>query len=161
MLNFKLGNEMWKVNWITWQSSVGFSAHVRCKTNNNIVLFYPSVQDANDSFVACLAFVLSIMTSAVPFYMDHKPIFLCPELLSYWSVHFSTKYSIEIRFSFVFSRYTDVSVHVSESLKVHSEKQYSKRVKIAILVTVRRSKLASCCAGLLYRYLSAMIKFSI
>ena len=53
-------------------------AHVRCKTNNNILLFYPFVQDANDSFVPCFAFVLylvlCIMTSAVPlFYMDRKP----------------------------------------------------------------------------------------
>ena len=48
-------------------------AHVRCKTNNNILLFYPFVQDANDSFVPCFAFVLCIMTSAVQFYMDHKP----------------------------------------------------------------------------------------
>ena len=48
-------------------------ARVRCKTYNNILLFYPFVQDANDSFVPCFAFVLCIMTSAVPFYMDHKP----------------------------------------------------------------------------------------
>ena len=50
-------------------------AHVRCKTNNNILLFYPFVQDANKSFVPCFAFVLCIMTSPVPFYMDHKPKF--------------------------------------------------------------------------------------
>ena len=49
------------------------AAHIRCKTNNNILLFYPFVQDANDSFVPCFAFVLCVMTSAVPFYMDHKP----------------------------------------------------------------------------------------
>ena len=48
-------------------------AHVRCKTNNNIILFYPFVQDANGSFVPCFAFVLCIMTTAMPFYMDHKP----------------------------------------------------------------------------------------
>ena len=49
------------------------TAHVWCKTNINILLFYPFVQAANDSFVPCFAFVLCIMTSAVPFYMDHKP----------------------------------------------------------------------------------------
>ena len=47
--------------------------HVRCKTNTNILLFTPLAQDANDSFVPCFAFVLCIMTSAVLFYMDHKP----------------------------------------------------------------------------------------
>ena len=50
------------------------AAHVWCKTNNNIVLFYPFVQDANDSFFPCFALVLCIMMSAVPFYMDHKPL---------------------------------------------------------------------------------------
>ena len=49
------------------------AAHIRCKTNNNMLLFYPFVQDANDFFVHRFAFVLCIMTSAVPFYMDHKP----------------------------------------------------------------------------------------
>ena len=58
-------------------SSAGFLVHVWCKTNNNIPLFYPFVQDTNDSFVPCFAFVLCIMTSTVPFYMDHKPY-------SYW-----------------------------------------------------------------------------
>ena len=53
------------------------SGQVRCKTNNNILLFYPLVQDANDSFVPCFAFVLCIMTSAVPFYMDLKPFSHC------------------------------------------------------------------------------------
>ena len=49
-------------------------AYVWWKTNNNILLFYPFVQDANvDSFVPCFAFVLCIMTSAVLFYIDHKP----------------------------------------------------------------------------------------
>ena len=39
-----------------------------------MLLFYPFVQDANDSFVPYFAIVLCIMTSAVPFYMymDHK-----------------------------------------------------------------------------------------
>ena len=58
-------------------SSAGFLVHVRCKTNNNILLFYPFVQHTNDSFVPCFAFVICIMTSIVPFYMDHKPY-------SYW-----------------------------------------------------------------------------
>ena len=49
-------------------------AHVR-KTNNNILLFYPFVQDANDSFVPCFALVLCIMMSDVSFYMDHEPYF--------------------------------------------------------------------------------------
>ena len=48
-------------------------AHLRCKTNNNILLFYPFVQDANDSFVPCFAFVLCIMSSVAPLYNDHKP----------------------------------------------------------------------------------------
>ena len=48
-------------------------ARVRCKTNNNILLFSPLVQDANDSIVPRFDFVLCIMTSTVPFYMDHKP----------------------------------------------------------------------------------------
>ena len=50
-----------------------FLAHVWCKTNNSILLFYAFVQDANDSFVPCFDFVPCIMTSAVPFFMDHKP----------------------------------------------------------------------------------------
>ena len=40
-------------------------------TITRIVL--PFVQVANDSFVPCFAFVLCIMTSAVSFYMEHKP----------------------------------------------------------------------------------------
>ena len=56
-----------------------FCAHVRCKTNNNILLFYPFVQNANDFFVHRSAFVLWIMTSAVPFYMDHKQYFSLPD----------------------------------------------------------------------------------
>ena len=32
--------------------------------------FYPFVQDENDSFVPCFAFVLCIMTSAVRFYLQ-------------------------------------------------------------------------------------------
>ena len=44
-----------------------------CKTNNNILLFYAFVQDANDSFVPCFAFVLCIRRQLCPFYMDHKP----------------------------------------------------------------------------------------
>ena len=52
---------------------VSFLADVRCKTNNNILVFYPFCPRCNDSFVSCFAFVLCIMTSAVPFYMDHKP----------------------------------------------------------------------------------------
>ena len=53
-------------------------AHVQCKTNNNILLFYAFVQHANDSFFHCFAFVLCIMTSAVLYYMDHKPLFCLP-----------------------------------------------------------------------------------
>ena len=34
-------------------------------------------QDTNDSFIPCFAFVLCIMTSAVPFYMDRKLKILC------------------------------------------------------------------------------------
>ena len=49
------------------------AALVPCKTNRTILLFHPFVQDASDSFVPCFAFVLCIMMSAVPFYMDHKP----------------------------------------------------------------------------------------
>ena len=43
--------------------------HVRCKTNNNILLFYPFVQDGKDPFVPCFAFVLCIVKSTVPFYI--------------------------------------------------------------------------------------------
>ena len=65
-------------------------AHVRWKTNNNILLFYPFVQDANvDSFVPCFAFVLCIMTSAVLFYIDHKPpLFYHKSLLRAVWLHF-------------------------------------------------------------------------
>ena len=52
---------------------VSFLADFRCKTNNNILVFYPFCPRGNDSFVPCFAFVLCIMTSAVTFYMDHKP----------------------------------------------------------------------------------------
>ena len=34
--------------------------------SNNILLFYPSALDANDSFAPCFAFGLCIITSAVP-----------------------------------------------------------------------------------------------
>ena len=56
-----------------------FLAHVQCKTNINILLFYAFVQDANGSFVPCFVFVLRIMMSAVPSYIDHKRFFLSPE----------------------------------------------------------------------------------
>ena len=36
-------------------------AHIRYKTNNNISLFNPFVQDANDSFYPYVAFVLCII----------------------------------------------------------------------------------------------------
>ena len=49
--------------------------HVRCRTDNNVLLIYPFVQDACDSFFPFFAFVLCIMTSAVPFYTDHQPVF--------------------------------------------------------------------------------------
>ena len=69
-----------QIEW-NWNVEIVFSditpcewAHVRCKTNNNILLIYIFVQDANDSFAPCFAFVLCIMTSAVPSYMDYKPV---------------------------------------------------------------------------------------
>ena len=69
-------NKIWLFS-CHWLWNADTKAHVRCKTNNNILLFHPFLRDANDSFVPCFAFVLCIMTSAVPFYMDHKPTQSC------------------------------------------------------------------------------------
>lgn len=56
-------------------------AHVECKANNNILLFYPFVQDANNSFVSRFAFVLCIKMSAVPPYLEFHYVVLVLLLL--------------------------------------------------------------------------------